>query len=295
MVTCIEGMSDGFHVTIAGAFAGAVGTLLGFPLDTIKTKMQTNSKEYSSMLKTYFKIIRKEGYFNGLYRGIGAPMVSLTILNMVNFSNYECCKGFFSLSSENINTGEFNSGYIFAGACIGPIAALISTPFELVKTQMQLSKMNGIYYNGSIDAALSIGRTYGFTSLYKGHFINSLREIVFLGTYFGVYEHMKANVSILPDTLRIPLSGGISGAVGWFVSIPLDCIKTKIQGQSFDLLPISSSNTIAVASELIKSRGIVGLYTGVAPSVTRAFIVSSSRFSAYELAIWGLDRYSRAL
>lgn len=59
-------MSDSIHVTIAGGFAGIVGTLLGFPLDTIKTKMQTNKKEFTSMSQSYFKIIRNEGYIKGL-------------------------------------------------------------------------------------------------------------------------------------------------------------------------------------------------------------------------------------
>lgn len=88
------------------------------------------------------------------------------------------------------------------------------------------------------------------------------------------------------------MSGGIAGAFGWFISIPLDCIKTKIQGQPFSLVSVShqSAGIISVASELIRKHGIFGLYTGVGPSVTRAFLVSSSRFSAYEVAIWSLKQ-----
>ena len=36
------------------------------------------------------------------------------------------------------------------------------------------------------------------------------------------------------------------------------------------------------------SAGIRGLYAGVVPSVVRAFLVSASRFSAYETALYFL-------
>lgn len=114
------------------------------------------------------------------YRGVGAPMVSLTFLNMLNFSNYEYFKKIFGVSTNTIPSREINVRVIMAGVCVGPFAAFISTPFELVKTQMQLSKLNGIEYRSSIHASLSIYKTYGLRALYKGHTVNSLREVVFL-------------------------------------------------------------------------------------------------------------------
>jgi solute carrier family 25 carnitine/acylcarnitine transporter 20/29 len=37
-------------------------------------------------------------------------------------------------------------------------------------------------------------------------------------------------------------------------------------------------------------RGVRGLYSGLAPSLARAFVVSGSRFSAYEFALWALKQ-----
>jgi len=76
-------------VTISGIFAGIVGTILGFPFDTVKTKMQTNKNKYNSMRTTFYKVAVEEGLKNGFYRGIGSPLVSLTFLNMLNFSSYD--------------------------------------------------------------------------------------------------------------------------------------------------------------------------------------------------------------
>ena len=44
-----------------------------------------------------------------------------------------------------------------------------------------------------------------------------------------------------------------------------------------------------IAYEIFQSRGLFGLYAGVTPSVMRAFIVSSSRFAAYEGTIALID------
>jgi hypothetical protein len=44
----------------------------------------------------------------------------------------------------------------------------------------------------------------------------------------------------------------------------------------------------AVARTLVAARGVRGLYSGLAPSLARAFVVSGSRFSAFEAARWAL-------
>ncbi len=71
----------------------------------------------------------------------------------------------------------------------------------------------------------------------------------------------------------------MSGAIGWFVSFPLDAVKSNIQG-----VPLKASRqpAVAITRQLIARKGILGLYRGVYASVARAFLVSSSRFTAYE-------------
>jgi hypothetical protein len=43
---------------------------------------------------------------------------------------------------------------------------------------------------------------------------------------------------------------------------------------------------VQVFQTLLQTKGIRGLYSGVTPSIARAFLVSGSRFSAYEGALW---------
>eukprot|EP01041_Mallomonas_annulata_P010401 gene10401-21686_t len=282
-------LSSDAQVTVAGAFAGVIGTILGFPFDTIKTKMQTSQGEYSSMSQAFRKVIRNEGIIGGLYRGVGSPLIALTALNMLNFSNYATFKEKLGVDNDHKGTG-FDYRIVIAGAASGPLASIISTPFEFIKTQMQLSKKMGFAYKNSFQAAVHISQKYGILSLYTGHIVNTTREIIFLGTYFGIYEHSKSCIlSLFPNQIAIPIAGGLSGAIGWFISFPLDCIKSNIQGHSPDVLMKSKQKMMKVAMMLYRTQGIAGLYQGLLPSVVRAFLVSSSRFSAYESALWALS------
>lgn len=179
-----------------------------------------------------------------------------------------------------------------SGMMVGPIASMISTPFELVKTQMQVNKKaaaGASYNNSSLKTAVFIARNYGMRGLYNGHAVNTCREMVFLSTYFSIYEEFRTFLlQFFPSYVGIPLSGGLAGAIGWFVSFPLDCVKGNIQGSDLKNLQ-NRASALEVTRRLLRTKGIVGLYSGLVPSITRAFIVSSSRFTAYEATLWALN------
>ena len=100
------------------------------------------------------------------------------------------------------------------------------------------------------------------------------------------------NSITVPGICVFTLAGGVSGAIGWFISFPLDCIKANIQGRSMEASVRGPKlNFIDVGSSLLRSKGIAGLYAGIIPSILRAFVVSSSRFSAYEGALHALEKF----
>jgi solute carrier family 25 (mitochondrial carnitine/acylcarnitine transporter), member 20/29 len=281
---------------LCGASAGIFGTVLGYPFDTVKTRMQTRPTQYPSMKATFMRIYQEEGFVEGFYRGVGPPLAALTILNMMNFTLYTKFSELFRFQKEHRTLSRIEPKTFLAGSLVGVSAAVISTPFELIKIQMQLqtlllsqtqspsSSSSTGKKNGSYQLTKDIVSRYGPQRLYRGHLINTVREMIFLGTYFFVYEHSKHLLApYCPLVLSIGISGGMSGAIGWMVSFPLDCIKANIQGSSIHSTPASS---LSIASQLLKTKGLRGLYSGVGASVSRAFIVSSSRFIAYEFAQW---------
>ena len=96
----------------------------------------------------------------------------------------------------------------------------------------------------------------------------------------------------LPPQVSIPVAGGVSGALAWLVSFPLDCIKANVQGQRLEGAPATEGSprdrvtAASAARAIFRAKGLLGLYMGVGPSIARAFIVSGSRFSAYETMVW---------
>mmetsp|Transcript_63792 Transcript_63792/g.125244 ORF Transcript_63792/g.125244 Transcript_63792/m.125244 type:complete len:322 (+) Transcript_63792:162-1127(+) len=280
---------------LAGSFAGVVGTLLGYPLDTIKSHMASQaSRSSQSMIRSTRQIFCQHGA-RGFYNGVSSPLVSLVILNTIGFSTFTYFCRVLKVEPHSPHfireavSMRIEPRYVVAGSLTGVLASFVSTPFELLKVQMQLHQK---HFNGIFDTAKKITKKKGVVrGLYTGHSINVVREILFGGAYFGIYEHGKqALLGTLVPSLAVPIAGGCAGALAWTVSYPLDLIKTQIQGQRLVFDPGNNGShpttgALSVARQLVQTRGGRGLFVGLGPSVTRAFLVSGSRFSAFEFAL----------
>jgi solute carrier family 25 carnitine/acylcarnitine transporter 20/29 len=113
---------------IGGLSAGIIGTIIGFPLDVVKTRMQTSQSASShGIISMGSQIVRKEGVF-ALYKGIGPPLISLSILNTINFTSY-------SFFRQTVFQGDrgFDLRNGLAGMSCGPVASTVSTVENLVK------------------------------------------------------------------------------------------------------------------------------------------------------------------
>ena len=105
---------------------------------------------HEGLAKTFYSILRREGPV-GFYRGIGAPLVSVPLINSIVFSSYELSKKFFSicLHKETLSVFERTPGSPVAvcGAVAGNINAVAVTPVELVKIKLQMQKQKRKYKN----------------------------------------------------------------------------------------------------------------------------------------------------
>lgn len=268
---------------VGGLSAGVVGTVIGFPLDTIKARQQVLGRgNNETILSTGIHIVKREGVL-GLYRGIVPPLLSLSILNTLNFTSYS----YFQSLYKSQRGWDYRNA--LAGASCGPLASSVSTVENLIKTQLQLDNVTAKRYKGSVDVLQQLVKEDGLKVLYTGHAVNTARETFFLFTYFGVYEGLREALFHLNHDgknhpLLIPVAGGCAGAIAWAASFPLDCVRAGVQGQN--LQTKKRKGAWQVFAELMKTRGIRGLYSGVQPSIVRAFLVSGSRFTAYETALW---------
>jgi len=275
---------------LGGFSAGFIGTILGYPLDVIKTQMQVSGENRNGVLTTGKRIFEREG-LRGMYRGVGPPLLSLSILNTTTFAAYSKLQIYYGATRSK---WDVKNG--LSGASFGLLASMISTVENLIKTQMQIDRalsQEARKYASSLDCLCRISRLesglFPGSLLYSGHVINTFREMSFLFTYFFVYEGLRFEMSRYSRQAPhipwwvVPVSGGCAGSLAWAVSFPLDCVRAVVQGRSNLVIPLSAWHTF---NRLLFEKGIRGLYSGVQPSIMRAFLVSGTRFSAYEATLW---------
>lgn len=142
--------------TLASAITAAVtGMLVGYPFDSLKTRMQTH--HYTSLLSCARKSIADEGIY-GLYRGLLPPLLTASAAKSMSFSAFEQTKQWLRIHDPLKNISQSSSAaYItnfqrqtvgsvaltagVAGSIAGGMIALLCCPLELIKVQMQLARL----------------------------------------------------------------------------------------------------------------------------------------------------------
>jgi solute carrier family 25 carnitine/acylcarnitine transporter 20/29 len=264
-------------------------------LDLAKVRLQTSPYLYRGAIDCLIKVGKIEGIKNGLYKGIGAPLVSLTILNSLSFGFYSSLKNFLQglHPSGTYSPAHDIINFFAAGGITGFVSSVVSTPFDLVKVRLQLDNISERRFHSSIGCARTLWKDFGPSVFYTGYVTNTFREVIFCSVYFGIYETSKRSLtSYFGDSdarlaLFVASSGGTAGVLAWLASFPLDVVKSIIQGES--LRRQDRKSFWKVVNHRWKTLGFFGFYSGVSPSLMRAFLVSSTRFSAFELALKALN------
>lgn len=110
----------------AGFGAGVVGTVIGFPFDLVKTRMQTGSTSQTSIFKVGRTIVKQEGML-ALYKGLWPPLVSISILTTITFPQYAYWRQLYGAKS------GWDYRNSIAGISCGPVGGIFSTVENLVK------------------------------------------------------------------------------------------------------------------------------------------------------------------
>ncbi|KAI8846088.1 mitochondrial carrier domain-containing protein [Chytridium lagenaria] len=262
-----------FHeALIAGAVAGTSVDTVFFPLDTIKTRLQ--SKEG----------FRAAGGFNGLFSGLSSAVLGSAPGAAAFFVTYEFFKSHIgnSLSKEK---REKNAPFIhMAAASAGEVAAcFIRVPTEVVKQRMQA----GQFKNLSV-AVSSIVRQDGLSGLYRGYFMTIFREIPFTCVQFPLYEHLKKSwrekYGTEPKAWVTALFGSLSGGIAAAVTTPLDVIKTRLMLSRKDGVE-GYSGIVSTFRRIVKEEGTSALFRGIGPRVTWISLGGAVFLGTYEFTL----------
>ncbi|PRQ28981.1 putative mitochondrial carrier domain-containing protein [Rosa chinensis] len=292
--------SSGYKEYVAGLLAGVATVGTGHPFDTVKVKMQMHNTvehgiTYRNGLHCTVRILRTEG-IKGLYRGATSSFMGVAFESSLLFGMYSQMKQ--SLQG-NVQSAVPQPQIIIPSAAFGgAMISFILCPSELVKCRMQVQGTDSLVpissrYAGPLDCALKTVKEDGVRGIFRGGFTTFLREATGNAVFFTVYEYVRYHMHLqlksassdhknLIDVGVGIVSGGLGGIAFWSAVLPLDVAKTIIQTSADKN---STRNPFQILSSIYKMAGLKGCYTGLGPTIVRAFPANAAAIVSWEIAI----------
>jgi len=161
------------------------------------------------------------------------------------------------------------------GATGGMGAALFCHPFDVVRVMMQVQKEK----RGTIGTAISVFQEGGLRrGLYSGLSAAFLRQWTYGACRIGIYSFMLKSQK-KPSEVGFGMKlafGTLSGGIGSLAGTPAELALVRMSADA--KLPISERRGLGVHKVLgavVKESGVLGMWTGVGPTVARAMALSS--------------------
>ncbi|GAB1602021.1 mitochondrial carnitine/acylcarnitine carrier protein-like [Argonauta hians] len=277
---------------VSGYFGGVAIVVSGYPLDTIKVRMQTaphipgHAPLYRNTLQCGLDIIKRESV-RGLYKGMAIPLVIIPPMFALWFFAFGVGKKLQQKSPQE----QLNYLQVFkAGMLAGTVATALCSPGERIKCllQIQQESKEKSKYRGPMDCLIKLYQEGGIRWIYRGTAATLVRDVHGSGFYFMTYEmmqHALAEENKRYESLSAKntlLAGGVAGLVNWILAVPADVVKSRIQ-----IGPLESRSVTVkdVFHQLWQEGGMRALYKGTTPVLMRAFIGNAACLFTYEIVI----------
>ncbi|KAF8438726.1 mitochondrial carrier domain-containing protein [Terfezia claveryi] len=284
---------------LSGAFAGTTVDTTLFPLDTLKTRLQSRSGFLSS------------GGFRHIYSGLGPVVLFSAPSAALFFVTYDTTKRLRPLPSSPAGTH-------MVAASLGELAAcLVRVPTEVLKQRAQAKQFgNAREAFREIWGLRSSGWGRFLREMYRGGGVTVMREIPFTVIQFPLWEALKSgwakrqmklsttntNAHVTTTPIESALFGSLSGALAALITTPLDVLKTRIMLsrrhlQNPETITASSTSSTpkahsagSILREILREEGPRALMKGWAPRVMWISIGGAVFLGAYDAARVALER-----
>lgn len=233
---------------LAGGAAGTSVDVALFPLDTLKTRLQSAQGFW------------KAGGFRGIYSGLGSAALGSAPTASLFFLTYEAVK----YIAGGVLDPKWSPFVHMAAASAGETCAcVIRVPVEVVKQRAQAN-----HTLSSLTVFKQTLATEGFRGFYRGYFSTVIREVPFSFIQFPVWEYLKSSWSSLQgcpvEPWQSSVCGAISGCAAAGITTPLDVAKTRIMLAHTG--SVLARGSIWTAMNIVHAeKGVKGLFAGVVP------------------------------
>lgn len=168
---------------VSGAGARTFAATVTAPLELVRTRAHTHHKQLNA-LRAMVKMVRADGALS-LWTGLGAQLWRDVPFSAMYWLGYETAVQAMGQGPTD-SQAQYMTKSFAAGAGAGMVAAYLTTPFDVIKTRLQVQP--GVpgapplpappvpaAGGGTLGALVAIGRAEGLQALFKGSLPRVLR------------------------------------------------------------------------------------------------------------------------
>ncbi|KAK5088083.1 hypothetical protein LTR05_002299 [Lithohypha guttulata] len=280
--------TDNIAHALAGAGGGLLAMTLTYPLITLSTRAQVESKRAdTSTLAAVRHIVNREG-ISGLYAGLDSALFGISVTNFVYYYWYEWTRAFFEKAaikagraSKKLTTVES----MLAGALAGSATVLITNPIWVINTRMTTRKEDQDVEGermpkrkpSTINTLLSLVRDEGLTSLFAG-VIPALVLVINPILQYTFFEQFR---QILEKRRKVgPKDAFVLGALGKLlattITYPYITVKSRAHVATKDQPAEPMTKSL---QKIVREEGYAGLYKGLVPKVSQSVMTAAFLFA----------------
>ncbi|CAA7406036.1 unnamed protein product [Spirodela intermedia] len=202
-----------------------------------------------------------------------------------------------------------------AGAISGGISRSVTSPLDVIKIRFQVQleptsswafPRGDFYrpskYTGILQATKDIFREEGLPGFWRGNVPALLMVMPYTAIQFPVLHLVKtlaSGSSKTEDHLRSSsylsyVSGGLAGCAATVGSYPFDLLRTILASQGEPKVYLNMRSALV---DIVKNRGIRGLYAGLTPTLIEIIPYAGLQFGTYDTfkrwsMAWNKSRYA---
>jgi len=270
----MAGTTEFLQNLIAGGVAGLSVDLMLYPIDTLKTRLQSPQGFLAS------------GGFRGVYNGVGAVGVGSSPGSAMFFTIYEGSKPY--TTEWCLQNGRSQSlGHMLSASAGEVCACFVRVPTEVIKSHMQTNSKECSTVFNTVKFVMNGGGGGGggVSSLYRGFGVTIFREIPFAFIQFPIYERLKSywgdKMVKKVSAVEAAVCGSIGGAIAAAATTPLDVMKTRMM-LGVDAEGVNYTSMVDTARRIAAKEGVSTFFNGVQPRVMWISIGGFIFFGAFE-------------
>ncbi|OQS04436.1 Mitochondrial Carrier (MC) Family [Thraustotheca clavata] len=253
----------------SAALGGCAASVILYPLDTLKTRMQNQSKDGNESV-----IPKDVAGVLSLYKGVGYKATQSTLSKFLYFYAYtNMTNMLLSKNAKSLST--------FMNLIVGYLAELfhlpLSLPLEVIITRMQTSK------NQTKQSFMQLlqtmweeneGKLSGFYKGFSAYFVLCLQPAI----QFTAFEqvkiiYLKSKAAKSLSALEAFILGAAARSLATLVVFPYIRAKVLVQAESKSVATADDSTPSEsipqILSRLVQEEGVGSLYRGLSPELTK--------------------------